>query len=265
VPPEPFLVVEELRKHYAVKGRGWKGGSTIVRAVDGVSFSVAAGDTLGIIGESGSGKSTTGLAIARLIEPTGGSIRINGVDAVNASRSQARQVRSWVQIVFQNPYASLDPRRSVGASIAEPLLTQRRGSRHQRRARVAELLGLVGLNAAYARRYPQELSGGEQQRVGIARAIAVTPRLIVCDEAVSALDVSIQAQILNLLRDLQAQLGLSYVFISHDIGAVRAMSDRLVVMNGGRVVESGPSDQICDAPADPYTRKLLASARGGEA
>jgi oligopeptide transport system ATP-binding protein len=234
----------------------------VLRAVDGVSFAVREGNTLGLIGESGSGKSTIGLAILRLIEPTSGSIFIGGVDIAKASRRGLQQMRRQLQIIFQNPNASLDPRRSVGASIAEPLIAHHVGTRKSRVARVREVLEVVGLDASAERRYPQEFSGGEQQRIGIARALTLEPKLIVCDEPVSALDISIQAQILNLLRDLQDEFGLTYVFISHDIGVIRTMSDQIAVMKDGKIVESGASVEICEHPSHPYTLELLNAAAG---
>jgi ABC-type oligopeptide transport system ATPase subunit len=257
---EPLLVVDELHKTFPARGGlSWKKRDE-VRAVDGVSFTVAAGETLGMIGESGSGKSTTGLCILRLIEPTSGAIRIDGTDITRASRRKLHELRRNMHIIFQSPYASLNPRKSIGSSIAEPLRAHGVGSRKSRLARVRYLLEHVGLDPAAARRYPQEFSGGERQRIGIARALALEPKLVICDEPVSALDVSIQAQILNLLRDLQEEFGLTYVFISHDIAVVRAVSDQVVVMKDGKVTEAGPTEQVCSRPAHPYTRELLEAA-----
>jgi ABC-type glutathione transport system ATPase component len=245
---EPLLRVEGLRK--AFKG---------VVAVDGIDFEIAAGETLGLVGESGSGKSTTGYCVLRLLEPTEGSVRFQGEELVGLSAREMRARRRDMAIVFQDPYASLDPRMSVRDIVAEPLSVHRAGAPAERRARVAELLDLVGLPAAAADRRPAEFSGGQRQRVGIARALALHPRLLVCDEPVSALDVSIQAQIVNLLRELQRELGLTYLFISHDLAVVRAMSDRIAVMQHGRLVEHGDAASVYRAPRHDYTRGLLAA------
>jgi ABC-type glutathione transport system ATPase component len=245
---EPLLRVEGLRKTFKD-----------VVAVDGVDFELAAGETLGLVGESGSGKSTTGYCVLRLLEPTAGSVRFQGEELVGLGAQALRARRRDMAIVFQDPYASLDPRMSVRDIVAEPLLVHRAGSAAERRARVAELLDLVGLPAAVAERRPAEFSGGQRQRVGIARALALHPRLLVCDEPVSALDVSIQAQIVNLLRELQRDLGLSYLFISHDLAVVRAMSDRIAVMQYGRLVEHGDAASVYRAPRHAYTRGLLAA------
>jgi ABC-type glutathione transport system ATPase component len=260
---EPLLLVEHLRKQFPARS-GWARSTRghAHAAVDDVSFAVSRGQTLGLIGESGSGKSTTARCILRLMEPTSGAIWFKGVDITASSKGELRRVRREMQIVFQSPYGSLDPRRSVGASIAEPLSAHRVGTRSGRRARVRQLLEYVGLNPAVAKYHPQEFSGGERQRIGIARALALEPELIVCDEPVSALDVSVQAQILNLLRDLQDEFGLTYVFISHDIGVVRTMSDEIVVMKDGKIAEAGPAEQICTRPQHPYTQSLIAAASG---
>ncbi|MBL6276519.1 ABC transporter ATP-binding protein [Micromonospora fiedleri] len=230
----------------------------VVRAVDGVSLQVRRGETLGLVGESGSGKSTTGLALLRLVDPTTGSVRVAGQDVTGWSRRQLRVLRRRVAMVFQDPQASLDPRRTVGSSIAEPLIVHRLvDSSAARRRRVDELLDAVGLRRDLADRHPHELSGGQRQRVGIARALAGEPDLIVLDEPIASLDLSVQAQIMNLLRGLQRDLGLTYLFIAHDLAAVEHMSDRMAVMYLGRIVESGTPAQIWREPAHPYTAALL--------
>ncbi|GIM87652.1 ABC transporter ATP-binding protein [Salinispora arenicola] len=232
----------------------------VVRAVDGVSLRVRRGETLGLVGESGSGKSTTGLALLRLVEPAAGEVRVAGQDVTRWSRRRLRRLRRRVAMVFQDPQASLDPRHTVGASIAEPLAVHRlTAGGSSRRDRVAELLDLVGLRRDLADRHPHELSGGQRQRVGIARALAGEPDLIVLDEPIASLDLSVQAQIMNLLRGLQRELGLTYLFISHDLAAVEHMSDRVAVMYLGRIVESGTPAQIWREPAHPYTAALLSA------
>ncbi|AEB44977.1 ABC transporter ATP-binding protein [Micromonospora maris] len=232
----------------------------VVRAVDGVSLQVRRGETLGLVGESGSGKSTTGLALLRLVDPTTGSVRVAGQDVTGWSRRQLRALRRRVAMVFQDPQASLDPRRTVGSSIAEPLIVHRLvDSSAARRRRVEELLDAVGLRRDLADRHPHELSGGQRQRVGIARALAGEPDLIVLDEPIASLDLSVQAQIMNLLRGLQRDLGLTYLFIAHDLAAVEHMSDRMAVMYLGRIVESGTPAQIWREPAHPYTAALLSA------
>jgi oligopeptide transport system ATP-binding protein len=264
---EPLLDVVDLRKEFGQQSGlfGVVSGGARHAAVDGISFAVARGETLGIIGESGSGKSTTARCVLRLIEPTSGSICFDGVNLSTLSRERMRATRRNMQIVFQNPYNSLDPRRSVGSAIAEPLAAYRVGTRRRRRARVRELLEHVGLDPRAAAYRPQQFSGGERQRIGIARALALEPKLIVCDEPVSALDVSVQAQILNLLRDLQDELGITYLFISHDIGVVRVVSDRIAVMKDGKIVESGPADEVHEHPKHDYTRSLIEAARLSQA
>ncbi|MDG4800966.1 ABC transporter ATP-binding protein [Micromonospora sp. WMMD980] len=232
----------------------------VVRAVDGVSLAVRRGETLGLVGESGSGKSTAGLALLRLVDPTAGRVRVAGADVTGLSRRRLRGMRRHVAMVFQDPQASLDPRRTVGDSIAEPLHVHRlAGSASARRDRVAELLDLVGLRADTAGRHPHELSGGQRQRVGVARALAGEPDLIVLDEPIASLDLSVQAQIMNLLRHLQRDLGLTYLFIAHDLAAVEHMSDRIAVMYLGRIVETGPPERIYRRPAHPYTAALLSA------
>lgn len=232
----------------------------VVHAVDGVSLKVRRGETVGLVGESGSGKSTTGLALLRLVEPTAGTVQVAGQDVTRWSRRRLRRLRRRVAMVFQDPQASLDPRHTVGASIAEPLVVHRlAASGAARRDRVAELLDLVGLRSDLAERHPHELSGGQRQRVGIARALAGEPDLIVLDEPIASLDLSVQAQIMNLLRGLQRELGLTYLFIAHDLAAVEHMSDRVAVMYLGRIVESGTPAQIWREPAHPYTAALLSA------
>ncbi len=231
----------------------------VVRAVDGVSFSVQPGETLALVGESGCGKSTTARLVLRLIEPSAGSIRFEGHDITSVSGVALRKLRRRMQIVFQDPFSSLNPRMTVGAILEEPLIIHRLGDAQDRRGRVEELLGLVGLAPYHAARYPHEFSGGQRQRIGIARALAVEPALIVCDEPVSALDVSIQAQVVNLLRDLQQRLGLSYLFIAHDLAVVKHIADRVAVMYLGQIVEIGSRRDVFADPRHPYTRTLLAA------
>jgi oligopeptide transport system ATP-binding protein len=252
-----LLEVTGLAKHYPVKG-GLLGGSRgVVRAVDGVSFAIGRGETLALVGESGCGKSTTARLVLRLIEPSAGTIRFDGVEV--AGRAELRALRRRVQVVFQDPYASLNPRLRVGEAIAEPMEVHGIGDAASRAARVKELLGLVGLAPFHAQRYPHEFSGGQRQRIGIARALAVQPELVVCDEPVSALDVSIQAQVVNLLKDLQGRFGLSYLFIAHDLAVVRHMADRVAVMYLGEIVESAPKRELFANPRHPYTRALLSA------
>jgi ABC-type glutathione transport system ATPase component len=256
-----LLAVRDLRKEYPVRG-AFAGRRQAARhvAVEDVSFAINRGETVGLIGESGSGKSTIGRCILRLTEPTSGSIEFDGADLVSVSGRRLRALRRNMQIVFQNPEGSLDPRRSVGASIGEPLRAHKIGTRASRLARVHQLLEQVGLDRAVAGYRPQEFSGGERQRIGIARALAVEPALIVCDEPASALDVSVQAQILNLLRDIQDETGVAYLFISHDIATVRVMCDQVLVMKDGRIVESGTATSVLGNPVDPYTQALVAAA-----
>jgi len=255
-----LLQVEGLVKHFPVK-KGVLIERTVdyVKAVDGVSFEIPEGQTLGLVGESGSGKSTTGYCILQLLKPTSGSIRFLDRELTQLGREELRRMRREMQIVFQDPYASLDPRMTVGSIVAEPLEVHGIGTRRSRRETVGRLLDVVGFNPSYTNRYPHEFSGGQRQRIGIARALALNPKLIVCDEPVSALDVSIQAQILNLLKDLQRDFGLTYLFIAHDLAVVRAMSDRIAVMNRGKLVEVGPAEEVYAHPKDPYTKALLSA------
>ncbi|WP_373889216.1 ABC transporter ATP-binding protein [Nocardia sp. XZ_19_369] len=253
----PILEVSGISKEYRIRSRGG-----VLRAVDNVSFTIARGRTTAIVGESGSGKTTTARMVLGLVPVTSGSIKLNGVDMVGLRGPQLRAARLSMQPVFQDPYASLDPMWTVERLIAEPLRAFGIGDRESRRARVSELLEQVALPAAMAHRYPNELSGGQRQRVAIARALAIEPRLVVCDEAVSALDVLVQDQILTLLASLQERLGVSYLFISHDLAVVRALAHEVVVMRDGRVVEQGPVEEVLTAPADPYTRQLLDAIPG---
>lgn len=248
-----LLSVEGLTKHFPVRGGG------LVRAVDGVDFQVRQGDALGIVGESGCGKTTTGRMLVRLLEPTGGRILFDGLDITHLRRSELRPIRRQLQIIFQDPYASLNPRHTVGRIVAMPLQVNRIRPTGGLKPRVQELLEIVGLNPEHYNRYPHEFSGGQRQRVGIARALALQPRLVVADEPVSALDVSIQAQIINLLRSLQRDLGLSFVFITHDLAVVRLFCPEVAVMYLGRIVETGFSDDIFAHPQHPYTRALTSA------
>jgi len=253
-----LLSVKELHKHFPIR-KGILVERTVgqVKAVDGVSFDISEGETLGLVGESGSGKSTTGYCVLQLIKPTSGSIRFMGQELTEIGREELRHMRREMQIVFQDPYASLDPRMTVGGIVAEPLEVHGIGTRRSRTETVRRLLDIVGFNPNFTNRYPHEFSGGQRQRIGIARALALNPKLIVCDEPVSALDVSIQAQILNLLKELQRDFSLTYLFISHDLAVVRTMSDRIAVMNQGKLVEIGTAHQIYNEPKDEYTKALF--------
>jgi ABC-type oligopeptide transport system ATPase subunit len=257
---EPLLAVSDLQKWFPVR-KGLLIERTVdhVKAVDGVSFEIVEGQTLGLVGESGSGKSTTGYCVLQLLKPTDGSVRFMGQELTTMGHSDLREMRKEMQIVFQDPYSSLNPRMTVGNIVGEPMLVHGQGTRRAREARVRDLLETVGFNPDFTNRYPHEFSGGQRQRIGIARALALNPRLIVCDEPVSALDVSIQAQILNLLKDLQRDLGLAYLFIAHDLAVVRTMSDNIAVMNKGKLVEIGRAEDVYTNPQQDYTKALLAA------
>jgi oligopeptide transport system ATP-binding protein len=256
----PLIEATDLVKHFPIKS-----GLLIdrevdqVRAVDGVSISVNRGETVGLVGESGSGKSTFCRTILQLTKPTSGSVRFEGEEIAGLGRRQMRPLRREMQMIFQDPYASLNPRKRVGQIVGDQLKIQGVAKGAELRQRVEELLERVGLATEHYNRFPHEFSGGQRQRIGIARALALRPKLIVADEPVSALDVSIQAQIINLLDDLQDELGLTYLFVAHDIGVVRHISDRIAVMHDGKIVEQGTADQVCERPTDAYTKKLLAA------
>ncbi len=256
----PLLEVTDLVKHFPVK-RGALIGREVdrVRAVDGISFAVEPGQTLGIVGESGSGKSTACRAILQLTRPSSGSVRFEGEEIAGRSARRMRPLRRQMQMVFQDPQASLNPRKRIGQIVGEPLRLQGVASGAELRRQVGELLERVGLAPEHRNRYPHEFSGGQRQRVGIARALALRPKLVIADEPVSALDVSVRAQIVNLLDELQDELGLTYVFVAHDIGVVRHVSDRIAVMRAGKIVEQGPVDEICERPREEYTKRLLAA------
>lgn len=257
---QPILEVRNLKKYFGNSSGLLKRDSAPVKAIDDVSFSIGTGEVFGLVGESGSGKTTIGRTILRLIEPTAGEIRFRGQDITTAGQRELQTFRREVQPIFQDPFASLNPRMRVQELIAEPLVIHGlHKSRQARRDRVVELLELVGLQAAHLRRYPHEFSGGQRQRIGIARALAVEPRLIVADEAVSALDVSIQVQVVNLMLDLKERLGLTILFIAHDLALVEYVSDRIGTMYLGRLMEIGPSRGLCSAPKHPYTEALLSA------
>jgi oligopeptide/dipeptide ABC transporter ATP-binding protein len=257
---ERLLEVENLTKHFPIKRGIFRKTVGHVRAVDGVSFYLNRGESLGIVGESGCGKSTTARAILRLIEPTDGRILFDDQDICRLTKEELRSLRRDMQIVFQDPYASLDPRRSVGQTIGEPLdVFAHYANKTDRQERIAYLLEKVGLQPQHASRYPHEFSGGQRQRIGIARALALNPKLIIGDEPVSALDVSIQAQIINLLEDIQAEFGLSYIIIAHDLAVVEHICDRIAVMYLGRIVETAPDVELYTSPRHPYTQALLSA------
>ncbi len=255
-----ILRVENLVKHFPVKkGVVFQREIGRIHAVDGISFSISEGETLGLVGESGCGKSTTAKVILRLLEATAGEVFFGGENIFACDRVRMKHLRREMQIIFQDPFASLNPRMTVGDIIAEPLVVHSIGTRQERLRRVQELLEVAGLNPAYIRRYPHEFSGGERQRIGVARALALKPKLVVCDEPVSALDVSIQAQIINLLEDLQREFGLTYLFIAHDLGVVRYTSDRVAVMYLGKIVELSGQKELYESPYHPYTQSLLSA------
>jgi oligopeptide transport system ATP-binding protein len=257
---EALLEVRGLVKLFAMPGGLLRErGERVVRAIDGVDFEIESGETLGLVGESGSGKSTTGYCVLQLLRPTAGEVVFAGRDLTRLRGAELRRSRREMQIVFQDPYSSLDPRMTVERLVVEPLVVHGVDTRRGRRQRVLRLLDLVGLEPRHAHRFPHEFSGGQRQRIGIARALALGPKLVICDEPVSALDVSIQAQILNLLKDLQRELGLAYLFISHDLAVVRSMSDTIAVMNTGKIVEMGPAEEVYLRPRHEYTRTLLAA------
>jgi len=255
---DALVQVRNLHKSFPIK-KGILVERTVdqVDAVIDVSFDIGKGETLGLVGESGSGKSTTGYCILQILRPTSGTVVFDGHELTELKGEDLRRLRRRMQLVFQDPFASLDPRMTVGDIVGEPLVVHKVGSRQERRARVRELLDVVGFDPGYTNRYPHEFSGGQRQRIGIARALALSPDFIVCDEPVSALDVSIQAQILNLLKDLQQEFGLTYLFIAHDLAVVRAMSDRIAVMNAGRIVELGDAEEVYASPREEYTQALL--------
>jgi oligopeptide transport system ATP-binding protein len=254
----PLLEVRHLVKHFVRKQGLWR-QAAIVRAVDDVSFTIEEGEMFGLVGESGSGKSTTGRCILRLIEPTSGDVIFRGENVLQFSRARMREARRDMQIVFQDPYSSLNPRMRAGDIVEEPLIIHALGSKAERRARVGELFSLVGLDREHLTRYPHEFSGGQRQRIGIARALALSPALVIADEAVSALDVSIQAQVVRLMLELKDRLKLTYLFIAHDLRLVENICDRVAVMYLGRIVEMGDTRQLFTNPIHPYTRALLSA------
>ena len=254
-----LIDVKGLKVHFPIKGGILNRTVATVKAVDGVDLFVRRGETLGLVGESGCGKSTTGRAILQLIRPTAGSVNFEGVDLTKISSDQVRKKRSEMQIVFQDPFGSLDPRFTVGQIVSEPLENFKRGNQKEIRDEVGHLLEVVGLNPYYVNRFPHEFSGGQRQRIGIARALALRPKLVIADEPVSALDVSIQAQVLNLLKDLQEQFGLTYLFVAHNLSVVKHISDRVAVMYLGRVVELADSENLYELPLHPYTQALLSA------
>ena len=254
----PLLEVRHLSKEFSRK-QGLFARKTVVRAVDDVSFSIEKGETFGLVGESGSGKTTTGRCILRLIEPTAGEVVFDGRDVLELSSAELRAARRQMQIVFQDPYSSLNPRMRVADIVEEPLIIHKLGAKAERRARVKELFGLVGLNPDHLERYPHEFSGGQRQRIGVARALALNPSLIIADEPVSALDVSVQAQVVNLLMELQDRLKLTYLFIAHDLRLVEHICNRVAVMYLGRIVEMGETAKLFASPQHPYTKALLSA------
>ena len=258
-PAQPILSVKDLQMHFPVKGGVFMTAQAVCRAVDGVSLDIMPGETLGLVGESGCGKSTLGKCIVRLLKPTSGSVHYEGADLAALSNRQLKPLRRQIQMIFQDPADSLNSRHTVRGILEEPFIIQRIGNAESRRKRIDELLSLVGLPAAAADRFPFEFSGGQRQRIGIARSIALNPKLIICDEPVSALDVSIQSQILNLMLELQASFKLSYLFIAHDLAVVKHISDRIAVMYLGRIVELAGAEAIHHSPRHPYTRALISA------
>jgi len=256
---EDLLIVKNLKKYYPITGGIFGKEIGVVKAVDDVSFSVKQGETLGLVGESGCGKSTTGRSLLRLIEPTAGEVIFNGTNITSLKPEEMRKMRRDMQIVFQDPFASLNPRHNVEKILEEPLIVHGVTDADERRRRVRDMLEVVGLSSYHAQRYPHQFSGGQRQRIGIARALMLNPKLIVADEPVSALDVSIQSQVLNLMQDLQRELGLTYLFIAHDLSVVRHISDRVGVMYLGRIVELTTSEQLYRGPLHPYTQALLSA------
>ena len=252
--PGPLLRAQDLVKHFPVEG-----SDLVLRAVDGVTFDINQGETLGLVGESGCGKSTVGRCLLRLYEPTSGKIFFENKDVTHASNREMRPVRRDMQVIFQDPYSSLNPRQNILSIVSEPMLIHKIGSKSERQDRVAGLLEKVGLDPSYMRRYPHEFSGGQRQRIGIARALALDPKMIVCDEPVSALDVSVQAQVVNLLQDLQSELGLTYLFISHGLAVVEHISNRVAVMYLGKIVEIANAQELYSDPLHPYTKALLSA------
>ena len=257
--PEPMLRVHNLKKHFPITGGVFSRVKGYVRAVDGVTFDIERGETLGLVGESGCGKTTTGRSILRLLEPTDGEVAFDGHDVLGLKVADTRALRRRMQIIFQDPYSSLNPRMTVGGMLGEALKIHRLAEGAARETRIQELLETVGLRPEYALRYPHEFSGGQRQRIGIARALAVEPDFIVADEPVSALDVSIQAQIVNLLQELQSRLSLPYLFVAHDLSVVKHLSDRVAVMYLGKIVEITTSDQLYSSPQHPYTQALMSA------
>ena len=256
---EALLTVTDVRKHFPIRHGLLQRQVGAVKAVDGVSFTVGHGETLGLVGESGCGKSTTGRVITRLLDPTGGTIVLDGRDITTLSTRAMRPLRRGVQMIFQDPYSSLNPRKTIGTIVGAPFRIQKAATEHGVKAEVQTLMERVGLNPEHYNRYPHEFSGGQRQRIGIARAIALRPRLIVCDEPVSALDVSIQAQVVNLLEDLQHEYGLAYVFVAHDLAVVRQIADRVAVMYLGKIMELTDRDTLYSAPMHPYTHALMSA------
>ena len=256
-PNEPILKVNHLKKWFPIKSSLFSTKKEFIKAVDDVSFELNAGETLGVVGESGCGKSTMGRSVLRLIEPSGGEIDFKGKNLMQMKGKEFRKMRSKMQIIFQDPYASLNPRMTIGDAIAEPLDIQLHLSKEETIIRVLETMKTVGLNTKYYNRYPHEFSGGQRQRIGIARAIVMRPDIIVCDEPVSALDVSIQAQVINLLKELQQKMGMAYIFISHDLSVIKHISDRIIVIYLGHIVEAATKEDLYSHPLHPYTTALL--------